>query len=58
MRARAPKSYRSIEDFEREEIRSGVKLGFSLDDLIQEATFSPAPDFSFVEESVDELDFD
>jgi hypothetical protein len=55
---RAPKTYRSIEDFEREEIRSGVKLGFSLDDLIQEATFRPAPDDYFADDTLDELDFD
>lgn len=29
--------YRSMEEFEREEIRSHVKLGWSLDDLYQEA---------------------
>jgi len=34
-----PKSYRSIEEFEREEIHSQMKAGFSLDDLHQEATF-------------------
>lgn len=33
------KHYRSIEEFEREEIRSHVKLGWSLDDLYQEANF-------------------
>ena len=31
------KGYRSIEDFEREEIRSNIKLGWSLDDLYQDA---------------------
>lgn len=34
---RGPKHYRSLEEFEREEIRSQVKLGWSLDDLYQEA---------------------
>ncbi len=34
-----PKSYRSIEEFEREEIRRDMKLGFSLDDLMQDTTF-------------------
>ncbi len=31
-----PKSYRSIEDFEREELRPSNKVGFSFDDLMQE----------------------
>ncbi len=34
-----PKSYRSMEEFAREELRSDMKAGFSLDDLHQEATF-------------------
>lgn len=32
-----PKSYRSIEDFEREELRPSFKIGFSIDDLVQES---------------------
>jgi hypothetical protein len=31
-----PKSYRTIEDFQREELRPQYKAGFSLDDLMQE----------------------
>ena len=31
-----PKSYRTIEEFEREELSSQNKAGFSLDDLMQE----------------------
>ena len=31
-----PKNYRTIEEFQREELRSTEKLGFSLDDLMQE----------------------
>jgi hypothetical protein len=31
-----PKSYRTIEEFEREELRPNNKAGFSLDDLMQE----------------------
>ncbi len=34
-----PKNYRSIEEFEREELRPQFKVGFSLDDLIQETAF-------------------
>ncbi len=32
-----PKHYRSIEEFQREEIRTQHKLGWSLDDLYEEA---------------------
>ncbi len=39
----APKSYRSMEEFEREEMRPGMKVGFSLDDLIQESEYSESP---------------
>jgi hypothetical protein len=31
-----PKSYRTIEDFQREELRPQYKVGFSFDDLMQE----------------------
>jgi hypothetical protein len=31
-----PKSYRTIEDFHREELRPHNKVGFSFDDLMQE----------------------
>jgi hypothetical protein len=31
-----PRSYRTIEEFEREELRPSNKAGFSLDDLMQE----------------------
>lgn len=34
---RGPKRYRSMEEFEREEIRRHIKLGWSLDDLYEEA---------------------
>lgn len=34
-----PKSYRSFADFEREEIRPSFKVGFSMEDLVEEATF-------------------
>jgi len=55
MSSRGPKSYRSIEEFEREEIRTGQKIGWSLDDLFQEATFN-SPDEAGSEP--EELDFD
>ncbi len=31
-----PKSYRSIEEFQREELRPGNKAGFDFDDLMRE----------------------
>ncbi|MCA9584163.1 MAG: transcriptional regulator [Myxococcales bacterium] len=34
-----PKNYRSLQEFEREELRPGMKVGFTLDDLTQEASF-------------------
>jgi len=36
MSQRGPKHYRSIEDFEREEIRPSEKIGFSIDDIYQD----------------------
>ncbi len=33
----SPKHYRNLEEFTREEIRSHIKLGWSLDDLEAEA---------------------
>jgi len=36
---RVPKSYRSIEEFQREEIRPGMRIGFSLEDLVEETAF-------------------
>jgi hypothetical protein len=37
----APKSYRSIEEFEREELRPSFKIGYTLDDMVQETMFDP-----------------
>lgn len=34
-----PRSYRSIEEFEREEIRPSFRIGFSLEDLVEETAF-------------------
>ncbi len=52
---RGPKHYASIEDFEREEIRSQIKLGWSLDDLYADALDRRPEE---VEDPLDELDFD
>lgn len=35
----APRNYRTIEEFAREELRAEYKVGFSLEDLMQEAVF-------------------
>lgn len=42
-----PKSYRTYADFEREEIRPSFKVGFSMEDMVEEATFE-----------IEQLDFD
>lgn len=53
---RGPKRYHSIEEFEREEIRADMKVGFSLDDLYADANLDrPRQD---ADEGPDELDFD
>ncbi len=49
-----PRSYRSIEEFEREELRPNNKAGFSLDDLMQE-TMLHQSDLLF-DDQVDELE--
>lgn len=52
----APKSYRSIEEFQREELRPHFKVGFTIDDLVQETMFDPG-DLLF-DDTVDEYDPD
>jgi hypothetical protein len=51
-----PKNYRTIEEFEREELRPQYKAGFSLDDLMQE-TMLHESDLLF-DDQVDEYDLD
>lgn len=41
----SPRSYRSIEEFEREEIRPNYRIGFSLEDLVEESAFEAELDF-------------
>ncbi len=53
---RGPKHYKSIEEFEREEIRSNIKLGWSLDDLYQDANLERRMDD--FDETPSELSFD
>lgn len=52
----APKSYRSIEEFEREELRPSFKIGYTIDDMVQETMFDPG-DLLF-DDTVDEYDPD
>jgi hypothetical protein len=52
-----PKWYGSIEEFEREEIRADMKLGWSLDDLYVEATPERRHDDSTDQEE-NELEFE
>lgn len=52
-----PKSYRSMEEFEREAIRPDLKYGFSLDDLMQDTSFEGRSDLLF-DDTVDEYDPD
>ena len=56
-RRRGPNFYRSIEEFEREELQPYKKAGFCLDDLYDEARFNPGEDSSLQQEPK-ELDFD
>lgn len=51
-----PKSYRTIEEFEREELRPSNKVGFSFEDLMQE-TILHESDLLF-DDQVDEYDPD
>jgi hypothetical protein len=45
-----PSFYRSFEEFEREELRPGNRIGFSLDDLIEETAFDGELDVDEEEE--------
>ena len=53
----SPKNYGSYADFEREELRPMGKIGFSIDDLEAEATFTSARE-DLHEKAAEELDFD
>jgi hypothetical protein len=50
----SPRRYCSIEEFEREELRTHNKAGFSLDDLMQE-TMMQQSDLLF-DDQIDELE--
>jgi hypothetical protein len=55
-RVKGPKQYWSYQEFEREEIRPLFRIGFSVDDLENEASFRER-DYSS-EEELEELDFE
>lgn len=52
-----PKNYGTYADFEREELRPMQKVGFSVEDLEAEATFTAARE-DFATKETEELDFD
>lgn len=58
MRRRGPKTYRSLQEFDREELKPDHKAGWSLDDLYSEASFEPGEDDSIRDDGPKELDFD
>ena len=53
----ARNNYRSIEEFEREELRPHFKVGFTFEDLMQETTFEGSSDLLF-DDQHDEYDPD
>jgi len=56
----SPRNYRTMEEFEREEIRPSFKIGFCVDDL-EETSFEAEAEVGFEEfqlDSVDEQDDD
>ena len=52
----APRNYRSFDEFQREEIRSDQKLGWSIDDLLKDAELRMG-DAHYAENEPEELDF-
>lgn len=57
MSASGPSYYRSYEDFEREQLQPLRKIGFSLDDLEDEAAFRPAREENDNASELEELNF-
>ncbi|MCA9531152.1 MAG: hypothetical protein KC543_13550 [Myxococcales bacterium] len=53
-----PRVYRSLAEFERQELQPYKKLGWSLDDLYADAAFNPGEDDSLRDDEPAELDFD
>jgi hypothetical protein len=54
---RGPRLYGSFQDFEREELASMNKVGFSLADLEYEASFRPGREDEEKDEDAFELNF-
>ena len=45
-----PSFYSSYEEFERQELRSSSKLGFTLDEMIEETVFDGELEFDQIDE--------
>lgn len=58
MRRHGPRTYRSLAEFTREELKRDQRAGWSLDDLYAEAKFEPGEDDSLRDGAPKELDFD
>jgi hypothetical protein len=53
----SPRNYRTLEEFEREEIRPSFKIGFCVDDL-EETSFEAESEVGFEEFQLDSVDED
>jgi hypothetical protein len=53
----SPRNYRTLEEFEREEIRPSFKIGFSIDDF-EETSFEAESEVGFEEFQLDSVDED
>jgi len=53
----SPRNYRTLEEFEREEIRPSFKIGFSIDDF-EETSFEAEAEVGFEEFQLDSVDDD
>jgi hypothetical protein len=51
----SPRNYRTMEEFEREEIRPSFKIGFCIDD-IEETSFEAETEVAFDEFQLDSVD--
>jgi hypothetical protein len=51
----SPRNYRTLEEFEREEIRPSFKIGFSIDDF-EETSFEAESEVGFEEFQLDSVD--
>ena len=53
--SQSPRNYRTLEEFEREEIRPSFKIGFCVDDL-EETSFEAESEVGFEEFQLDSID--